>query len=101
MLGIIKKESCFPEMVRIISIEKSADGVDLKVTSDFRERGYYVTYTDDEMMIEKVAQDALESLVYEEKGQDFWLFPASGPDIPLNPLLIPQRNFDSYRLKVS
>jgi hypothetical protein len=97
ILSVIKDNDCFPDSVRIMSIGRSVNGTNITAASVFTKRNYHITYTD-EIMIGLTAQEVMESIVYEEKDQDFWLFPASGVRSLFNPLLIPQGNIDHYRL---
>lgn len=98
-MDIIGEEGCFPEIVRIVSIEKWINGLNIKATTLYKENEYQIMYAD-EMIMEEIAREALYSMVYEEKDQDFWLFPASGARTLFNPLLIPFGNSETYRLNV-
>ena len=95
---VIRGETCFPEIVRITSLEQSTNGIELHVVAVPTEREYQAVYPDETLM-KSLARDAQVSLAYTEGDQDFWLFPtpASYHAHLLNPLLLPLENREDYK----
>jgi len=102
LIDILLGNDCFPEFVRLVSMEDSIKGVELRAVAVPVEQEYKIIYTDD-VMINELASEALASIAYTPQDQDFWLFPAPGrlQAQIINPLLIPTRNFGQYNLGIA
>jgi len=94
---IVRDETCFPEIVRIVSLEKGINGVELSIIAVPNEREYRAVYPDESLM-SSLAREADCSLACTEGDQDFWLFPtpSSYRERLLNPLLLPLGNRENY-----
>jgi hypothetical protein len=100
LISVLNENSdSLPEAVRIIQIAYDVHYVELQVVAVPGQREYNLVYTNETLM-HILANSALQCLAYSKGDQDFWLFPAPLEHTSplLNPLLIPRKSKDEYRL---